>query len=161
MILIECNNDYAFYHLLCPNYRKRDFRHFNKPELIKKLHADESGRIIGLCDEDDPRSNRMPFLDEFELIENLTDMGVKIFRHRRNNSKHLIMVTPRLEEWIYHRARVCKVDPDSYRLPRDPEVLKNRFKVDSDPRFQGFLQEVIDRDQNLARLRVLIQQKYN
>src|SRR5208337_865449 len=157
MILIECNNDYAFYHLLCPNCGKREFRHFSKPELIKKVHNGEFGKVIGLCDEDDPNSHRIPFLDEFILDQDLPDEGMKLFRHRSSDNKHLIMVTPRLEEWLYRRAKVCKIDPAEYKLPRDPEVLKERFRVDDKPYFQAFLQEIINRDANLKKLRNWIQ----
>jgi len=153
MILIECDNDYTFYRLLCPNCSQRQFRHFSKPELIKNVHAGEFGKVIGLCDEDDPRGHRIPFFDEFILDEDIPDVEMKLFRHRSSDDKHLIMVTPWLEKWLYRRAKLCKIDPSDYNLPRDPEVLHERFRVANNQNFKNFLQEIINRDKKLTKLR--------
>lgn len=144
MIFIECNNDHTFILLL--GYNQRQLRHFSKPELIKRVHNDPSEKVTGIFDED-PGSSQPPFLDYFKPIS--TNDGITLFAHKNKADKYLIMMSPRLEEWLYQRAKLCKIDPKSYELTRDPEELHDRFRVYDKPNFKQFLQDLIDCDNKL------------
>jgi len=159
MIFIECNNDFTFFTLLCHPISKRKFRHFNKPELLKNLDDGDWDTVVGICDEDNPQSNPrlFPVLDKFEFVEALPGDSAKLFRHRTRRNCFLIMLVPMLEEWLYHRAKICGIDPSDFKLPRDPKVLHERFRVHDQPKFHEFLQKIIETDADIAKLRRWVQ----
>jgi len=89
----------------------------NKNRVLKELSKRQA---IGLVDED-PMAPRGSVTKEFH--EQITDdiLQVKIYRNSRGS--RLIVLCPRLEDWLIRICRLSKVDISKYGLPRDPEEL--------------------------------------
>jgi len=68
--------------------------------------------------------------------------------------KTLIVISPRLEVWIYEVAKRNKLDPKEYGLPDDPDVFHNDTSNQTPQMFQNLLIAIVkkgDWEINLMR----------
>lgn len=116
MYLVECNKDRVLVRKLAPPGR-RIIHAGNKTEIIKKLLT-RYNNAVGLIDED-PWSVQPPQLSNFELIKDLSGLGLRMLEVSGRNNR-LIMLCPRLEEWIIKASKASNLDLEEYRLPNSP-----------------------------------------
>jgi len=118
MIYIECKPDSALVKTL--GVPRREIIHLGgKPELCKQLEKRENCK--GLVD-DDPFSIQPPYLKRLHVKENLSNYWLKVLNDNSNNNS-LIILYPRLEEWILKAAKEARVDVRRYGLPDDGDRL--------------------------------------
>ena len=118
MIYIECKPDSALVKTL--GVPRREIIHLGgKPELCKQLEKRENCK--GLVD-DDPFSIQPPYLKRLHVKENLSNYWLKVLNDNSNNNS-LIILYPRLEEWILKAAKEARVDVRRYGLPDDGDKL--------------------------------------
>ena len=123
MILIECFNDEELVKQL--GFVKKQYKHMaNKPAVVKGLRV-ESG--IGIVDEDQ-ESDQPDDMKFYHIIDTVGSIKLK----RKDSIRFLIVISPRLEEWIYIVARRNKIIPEDYGLPKEarklPKIPDHKFK---------------------------------
>jgi hypothetical protein len=125
MIYIECKPDSALVKTL--GIPKRQVIHLGgKPEVCKQLAKREN--CNGLVDED-PFSVQPPYLKKLQEKEDLSDCGLKILNDNAKNND-LIILCPRLEEWVLKATKEADMDISRYNLPDDGEQLHKVINLD-------------------------------
>lgn len=156
MIYVECDPDKALVRIV-GGLRARDIRHEfqGKGAVVYRVATNDGAR--GLVDQD-PGSVQPKRLAELPVKENRQDLGLQL-RTKLGSGARLVVICPRLEEWLYDAASESDVDPRSFRLPTSPRDLKKEVNHDlrrgSSSRYERFLRELM-RLQN-RRLTVLRQ----
>lgn len=153
MIFIECKPDEALLKSLGVTKKRVDHRG-NKPEVCKALEKNNNSK--GLIDED-PWSVQPSYMDRLYITQNLKeDMGIVVFSDEKENI--VIMLCPRLEEWILSVAKECKVDIRKYGLPDDPEKLHGVVNLNL-KKFHVLLDDLKSKSKTLNSLREIIMVK--
>ena len=114
----------------------------------------ESGRngqaAIGIIDED-PDSGQPSDLKKY--IKKDSRHTIKLLVWKDDDSKRLIQISPRLEDWLYSRALQNQISPRSFGLPKYPEDLHKILHVDEKENFHSFLNELIEADDEINTLK--------
>ncbi len=114
-------------------------------ESVKKGQA-----AIGIIDED-PDSGQPSDLRNY--VEKDSRSTIKLLVRKDDDSKRLIQISPRLEDWLYSRAQQNRIDPKSFDLPKCPEDLHKILRVDKKEDFHRFLNELIEADDEIDTLK--------
>lgn len=114
-------------------------------EIVKKNQA-----TIGIIDED-PDSGQP--LDLRKYIEKDSRHTIKLLTRKDDDSKRLIQISPRLEDWLYSRAIKNQISPRSFGLPKYPEDLHKILRVDNKENFHRFLNKLIEADDEINTLK--------
>ncbi|MBN2316192.1 MAG: hypothetical protein JXM79_19855 [Sedimentisphaerales bacterium] len=105
---------------------------------------------VGLIDED-PSSAQPRDLNNYKQVQ--AAAGLRLLARRDDKNKKLILVCPRLEDWLIHRARLLGVKPEDYGLPDDPKRLHAIPRYEQKKGFHRFLVELKERDSEMQLLR--------
>lgn len=116
MIFVECFADTTLVKSLGIKKKKIIHAH-TKGNVCNRLKKSQISK--GLVDED-PESNQPGYINNLKLI--LNEMNIKIY-HDNINKNHLIVLCPRLEEWIIKAAKEAKIDIKKYGYPDDAREL--------------------------------------
>jgi hypothetical protein len=146
MIYTECKPDSSLVRILgIP--KKHIIHQQGKPEVCKQLAKREN--LKGLVDED-PSSVQPSYLKRLPVKEDLPTYGLKILN---DTSKHndLIILTPRLEEWILKAAKDAGVDIKRYKLPDDGEQLHKVINLDL-KKFDRLVNDLKDKSEMIKAL---------
>jgi len=138
MYLVECKPDTVLVKSLTLTSRKNIKHAGNKSELLKKL-TECYGNSKGIIDED-PWSIQPPHLRKFREKHDLTNFNFKIL-HQTSKNNTLIVLRPRLEEWILEAAHEANIDLKKYDLPDDPVKLHECINIQID-KFQKLVEEL-------------------
>src|SRR5687767_14523864 len=105
-IVLECRPDEALIKSL--GFAKKYITHQpNKGEVINYLEKNPTA--IGMVDED-PGAASPKYLSKFKR-EGQTVFGIDLFRFKTTK---LIIVKPRLEDWVLAQAQLAQVDPEEF-----------------------------------------------
>jgi len=118
MIYVECKPDFTLVKTL--GIPKKEIIHSRgKPNVCKQL--EKQGNCKGLLDED-PFTTQPPYLKKLLIKRDLSEYDLILLNdaHRNND---LVILCPRLEEWVLKAAREVKIDVRNYNLPNDAERL--------------------------------------
>jgi hypothetical protein len=121
MIYVECKADKSLVHVIA-DVRPYEIEHCpGKNEVLKKLLKDK--KSIGIIDEDPnaPSPNELKEL-KFECRESRLSLK---FCYERSNNNLLIIICPRLEDWIIEASKKEKINLNSYDLPSNPVDFHN------------------------------------
>ena len=139
-VFVECYPDTAVMQAL--GVSRKQLRHERcKGEVVKKVL--KLGDAIGLIDED-PNSGQPRDLASYELVQ--ASAGLRLLVRRNDANRKLIMVCPRLEDWMIQRAKATGIQPEDYDLPRDPDRLHSIPHYEQRQGFRRFLDELMQRD---------------
>jgi hypothetical protein len=105
---------------------------------------------VGVVDED-PGSTEYPEMRQYEVAEHAGSL--RLWRHRTVAGRRVVVISPRLEEWLLGRSRHAGVDPSTYGLAADPRRLHDSGRYDRHPRFRLFIAELLAIDPEVQRLR--------
>ena len=109
MIYTECKPDSMLVKTL--GIPKKEIIHLGgKPEVCKQLEKQENCK--GLVDED-PFSIQPSYLKKLHVRENLSDYGFRVLNDNFNNND-LIVLCPRLEEWVLKATKEAQIDIKRY-----------------------------------------------
>lgn len=125
MIHLECDNDEALV-LALGKTRRQIEHHSGKPRVSHALSKSSNSGDIGLIDED-PGQPPPPYLRQYQLIEELPALGLKLYRHPREG-KHLVEIQPDLEPWLYNVGQTVGVRPHDHNLPEKHTILHQQGK---------------------------------
>jgi len=125
MIFVECKPDRV---LVWPimGIPRRAIRHAgNKPRVCKELERRRNCR--GLVDED-PWSVQPSYLRRMVVVEDLSSFSIKIL-YDESRGNCLVVLCPRLEEWVLEAVKEAEIDLRRYGLPRDVEKFHREVNV--------------------------------
>jgi len=153
MIYIECNADYALVRSLIRVARKDVIHEFKgKFEVCKRLENQRNCK--GLIDED-PTSIQPPYLKHLQRQDEFSEHDL-ILLHDRNSSNYLIVLCPRLEEWVLKSAREASMDVRKYDLPNDARALHRHARINPD-KLENLLEDLKSSSQRLKTLKRLLE----
>jgi hypothetical protein len=129
VILVECNPDeYILTALAIP---KSSIRHeTGKGEILQKIKRGKANKA--LIDQD-PNSNQPGELLNYVIVEENEYTALLKDRDRQNS---VVMVKPRLEEWLLQRAKANRIDPANFDLPREGNALHKMIHVEKKGSFR-------------------------
>jgi len=123
-----------------------------KGNVIKKL-KDRPGDV-GIVDEDpDSVQTQSHELANYQEIER--GEGLQLRARRGSRGQHLIVLCPKVEDWLIDRAEMCGIDPKQYHLPDTAKELKDLLHYEEKEWFHRFVAELGGRDISLLRRWVL------
>jgi len=150
MIYIECKPDFVLVKSL--GVPRREIIHLGgKPEICKQLEKRENCK--GLVDED-PFSVQPSYLRRLEVQENLSSYGLKVLKDG-SKKNDLIVLCPRLEDWILKAAKEAKVDVKRYNLPDDGEKLHKMININI-TKFEKLIEDLKGKSRMLYTLEKFI-----
>jgi len=79
--------------------------------------------------------------------------GLLLLVRQGSSGQKLIVIRPRLEDWLIQRARICAVDLGQYQLPASARELHGIPRYERKDGFQRFLDELTGLDKGMSLLR--------
>lgn len=150
MIYVECNPDEVVVRTLSFS-RKQIIHAFGKGNICNRL--EKANNTISLMDED-PQSAQPNYLQRLELQKQKD--GIKIWQDAKRGN-FVVMLCPRLEDWIVQASKKDKLDLAKYQLPIDPKKLHGKIGLQSE-RFEKFLIEALPVSTYLKNLRRVLKE---
>ena len=145
-IFVECNPDKHV--LLSLGFSPRKIRHEGGVgNVVKKVN--NFSPSVGMIDED-PQGTHPKIRDYFD--EYGLEFGLKLLKFPGDNKKVLVVICPKLEDWLYDRAKVIGIRPKDYSLPDDPSDLHGIPDVQNNPNFQKFIKD-LHKDKGFKQLK--------
>jgi hypothetical protein len=121
--VIECKPDKLLIKLITGAPKRSIIHAANKTEVIKTLFKIRDD-AIGIIDED-PGSSQPSHLKKFKLKQDLSQYGLAMLEEN-NSGKKLVIIKPRLEEWLLRAGKESSISFKEYKLP---ETGKDLHKV--------------------------------
>jgi len=146
MIYVECYPDTVLVRTLT-GLPRREVIHERKGKGRVVDQVRRGSQRVGLLDED-PGATQPRRLEEMVTVENLEASALWVRQDSAGN--RIVILRPRLEEWILRAARQAGIDLDDYNLPTDAGQL-HRVINDRLPSFQRLVEAL----NNTPRLRAL------
>jgi hypothetical protein len=129
--------------------RKRILLFGSKGNVIKKL-KDRPGDM-GIVDEDPQSIQTQPHeLANYQEVDNGEELC--LLARRGHNKQKLVVICPRIEDWLIQRAKLSDIDPTRYYLPSTPKKLKELVHYEQKEYFHHFLDELKERDSGIRLL---------
>jgi len=147
-VLIECNADDIVLRNI--GVLKKQLFHFGgKDKLINRLR--NLPGAVGVVDED-PASIQHP---DLKASYRQTDSaeGLHLLTRQGSGGQRLVMICPKLEDWLIARAKSSGIQLKDYGLPSDPDHLHSIPRYEQKQNFLRFLTELKDRDRGMHLLR--------
>ena len=147
-VLAECYPDVALLGAL--GVPRKQLRHERcKGEIINRLK--KLPGAIGLVDEDPGSAQPRDLTDSYHEAQ--AAEGLRLLVRQGKGGQKLVVICPRLEDWLMQRARSSGIKPEDYGLPSDPDRLHGVPRYEQKDGFRQFLVELMDRDQGMSLLR--------
>ncbi len=121
--VVECKPDKLLLKLISGAPKKSIIHAANKTEVIKTLFK-ISDDATGIIDED-PGSSQPSYLKKFKLKHDFSDYDLAMLEEN-NSGKKLVVIKPRLEEWLLRAGMESGISFKKYKLP---ETGKDLHKV--------------------------------
>jgi hypothetical protein len=147
MIYVECKADEFLVRTLTGLPRREVIHELKgKPEVVNQVRSHSNTR--GLVDED-PLQVQPPYLLRMEILREEAGRGLRLLRDSARGN-HIVVLCPKLEDWVVRAAREEGVNLDDYNLPGDGGRL-HRVINDRLSSFRRLVEDLRDSD----RLRAL------
>ena len=117
-------------------------------KVLRRL--EEIPDATGMVDEDPENWQGERELRDYTEKEHAE--GLRLLSHRGNTGQRLIVICPKLEDWLIQRARMSKVKPEDYGLLSDPDRLHSRVRYERKDGFQRFIKELMNHHDKGMRL---------
>ena len=105
---------------------------------------------LGVIDED-PGKTRPADISRF--TEKERQGSVVLMSGRKDAGRRLVMICPRLEEWLLARAKAIGVNPGDYGLPATTKALRKLGRYERRPKFRAFLEALLAADVEMQALK--------
>ncbi|MCZ7392012.1 MAG: hypothetical protein ABOK23_08915 [Candidatus Methanoperedens sp.] len=151
MIYLECNTDEALVRAMGV-HRNEIFHSGNKGNVCKNLAKKQ--KSIGLVDED-PFSAQPSYIGKLKIESNKDDIKLLYDKNAQNN---LIVLCPRLEDWILKAAKEARVNVKDYSLPDDADEFHKIINTKLE-KFVHLIEDIKKRSKKLKTLEKLIKSK--
>jgi hypothetical protein len=137
-IVVECDPDEMLAKALGLG-RKEIVHQNNKGEVCNYMSKMQIP--LGIIDED-PGSGQPKFLKQFQIVEERFNVR-KLYK--ANTNQTILVIKPRLEEWITGQCAQSRVNLGDFHLPGNPKRLKEDINLKLD-RFRALLNELLRRN---------------
>lgn len=155
MHVVECDSDVILVSTITSTPKRRIFHAGGKSAVLRKLVLKVTDSI-GLIDQDPDRVQPRKFLQKFRETEYSETNGLKILLHRQRNNR-LVVLCPRLEEWIIRAARNANIRLSRYNLPGHPEHLHEVINLRQN-RFQELVEDLMESSDRIRTLRARLRE---
>lgn len=149
MHIVECDADVVLVSELT-SISERRIRHASGKHAVLRRLIFKDTDSIGMIDQDPLRIQPKKFLQRFNRIQYSATEKLEILSYMKKNNR-LIVLYPRLEEWILEASRRASIDVRRYNLPRNPDQLHEIITL----KLNRFRQLVRDLRQSSNRVRTL------
>ena len=146
--LVECKPDRVMIDALTATPKRNIIHAGNKSGVIKRLIKNYENSK-GIVDED-PGSPEPKYLQRFKEIEELKDYSIRVLHYASRNN-YLIILRPRLEDWILRAAGQSNIDVKKYGLPDDPVILHAEINLHID-KFERLIKDLVRKSRHLRAL---------
>jgi len=150
MFVAECDPGVALVEILTSPSRRRIKHAGGKSMVIRKLMRTHENSI-GMIDED-PNSIQPDDIQKFRETDYSDRDQIRIRHHNQRNNR-LIVLCPRLEEWIIGASREANLDLRNYNLPNDPSELHEIINIRIN-RFRQLVEDLRQRSSRVKSLRI-------
>ena len=116
--VVECDPDFLLVSKGVGISRREIIHRRGKGRVLEELRK-RGGK--GLVDED-PGSPQPSYLGEMVLADQLEAEGLRVLADRLKGSQ-VIVLCPRLEEWLLGAAREADIDFQDFGFPKEPNLL--------------------------------------
>ncbi len=106
--------------------------------------------VLGVIDED-PGKTRPADISRF--VEKERQGSVVLMTSGKDAGGRLVMICPRLEEWLLARAKAAGVNPGDYGLPATTKALRKLGRYERRPKFRPFLEALLAADAEMQTLK--------
>jgi len=134
MIFVECIPDYTLICKLRSSPSKKVEHSSGKTavlnKLIRRTGAPNYENSIGMIDED-PLSSQPKTIKSFVEKVNIPECEIKILYYEFLNN-HVLILRPRLEEWLIASANEAGISMSDYDLPNNAEHLHEIINLNVD-----------------------------
>jgi hypothetical protein len=145
VLYVECYPDETLA-IVLGIHRKEIIHAHSKGNVCKKLEKKKNSK--GMVDED-PGSSQPSYIRRLEIEEQKHDLKL-LFDPKTGN--YLIIICPKLEEWIIRTAREAGVNLRNLGLPDDPDNLHKIINSNLD-RFEMLISELQGNSKRLETLK--------
>ena len=122
MIYVECKPDKILV-IVLTNKTPDEILHFGgKSEIFRKMQKERN--VIGIVDED-PSAPIHPYIRNLSLEDQKYSLKIYFDKIRANR---LIVICPRLEEWILEIAKQENINLSDFMLPDNPNEISQHRK---------------------------------
>lgn len=144
MIYLECEADKTLVSAL--GIPRKEIKHmFSKGNVCNRLEKSKNSK--GLVDED-PLSPQPSYIGKLRPISN--KHGIKLLLDEKNQN-YLIVLCPRLEDWVLNVTIEAKIDLLNYGLPSDPNKLHETLNIKLD-KFKDLIDKINQKSEMLKTL---------
>ena len=146
-VLVECNADEVVLRNI--GVVKKQLLHFaGRSRVIS--HLRNMHGAFGVVDED-PGSTPHPDLNaSYRQVESAE--GLRLLTRHGKGGQKLVIVCPKLEDWLIDRAKSSGIRPEDYGLPADPDRLHSIPRYEQKGGFKRFLAELKEKDKGMKLL---------
>jgi hypothetical protein len=158
VIFVECDADTALVNLLVQG--KTQVKHVSgKPKVCNRM--EQSNSCSAMLDED-PDSAQHPYINKLKSSGIRTEISGKgiILLEDRLNSNQLILLRPRLEEWIIESAHAVDIRLSEYSLSDVAKELHTKLTLGQNRNVENFkklLIELLQKSQRMKKLKELLE----
>jgi hypothetical protein len=148
MHFVECDPDVILVSSLTQVSKRRIWHSNGKHQVLRKLL--KHNHSIGMIDEDPLSTQPQKYLQRFVVDDDSEEDHIKTLRYARGNDR-LIVLCPRLEEWIIESCKRIHLELSRYNLPDDGNQLHEEinFKLN---RFQQLITDLYPQSEMLKTL---------
>jgi len=144
MIFLECEPDKALVKGL--GIPRKEIKHmFSKGNVCNRLEKTKNSK--GLVDED-PLNPQPSYIGKLKFLSR--GHGIKLLVDEKNQN-YLIVLCPRLEDWVLNVAKQASIDVLTHGLPNDPNKLHEALNIKLD-RFRDLIDKIKQKSEMLKAL---------
>jgi hypothetical protein len=118
---------------------------FSKGNICNRLEKTKNSK--GLIDED-PLSPQPSYIGKLKSLPR--GHGIKLLLDEKNKN-YLIILCPRLEDWVLNVTKEANIDVLKYGLPNDPNKLHEALNAKLD-KFKDLIDEIKQKSEMLKTL---------
>jgi hypothetical protein len=149
-VFVECYHDWALARAM--GFSRPQLGHaLTKANVLRQL-AEFDGEAAGIIDEDAGKlhSNYARQMANYKECNN--GYGLRLMSRSGDSRKSLVLIDPRLEEWLCARASARNFHFSKYGLSSSASALRNITRPDQNARFNQFLTDLAAEDNGMKML---------
>ncbi len=147
-VLVECDADEVVLRNL--GVVKKQLFHFGGRNKVITRLRDLPG-AVGVVDEDPGASQHGDLKASYRQAESAE--GLRLLIRQGRGGQRLVMICPKLEDWLIERAKSSGIRPQDYGLPNDPDRLHGIPRYEQKEGFRRFLSALKEQDKGMHLLR--------
>ena len=140
MIYVECKPDGVLVRHVT-DLSRRQVRHEiqGKGAVCNRLKKNTD--LLAMIDED-PGKTQPTYMAQLSLSREIAHLGLKLYLDRRRNNR-VIVLCPRLEEWLLRATTDLELNIENYGLPRRAKAFHDAINLD-ERKIQRLLTDLTD-----------------